>query len=379
MSGNPQTPQKQKRKTNDGACFSPPAKKWETPTKGKTTDITGFVMMVGQEQTSNNNNIYFDVVIQLAAKERRKVRVMKTESVGREVFLTGFEKGVATQCVQLKSVFLTQSTYFYNTSNGSAHIFSDKSPGFQPAPYSVFTSKSVENDVSAEVDIHAQVVYLNSVRFNPKNGSPYRNVVFQTDQNEMIYGTIWSEDLFNLQQNTPLYITNLKKKDFFGMLLYTTTNTMVMASGVNSKPALTAHQLQPFKLRAVNVHNPVHQKVAGIMGCSFKMLAPCPDRNCSGQLLPAAPGGKIGSCNAELCNKRVNLSLVKPSLKGEINLEDDLTLIVDKDAVDSTFGVGVYQLYINKPIELADKFLELMDVTVIYDKKTKRCVMVDQE
>ena len=61
--------------------------------------------MIGQEQTSNNNNLYFDVIIQLAAKERRKVRVMKTDAVGQEVFLTGFQRGVATQCVHSKSVF----------------------------------------------------------------------------------------------------------------------------------------------------------------------------------------------------------------------------------------------------------------------------------
>ena len=30
----------------------------------------------------------------------------------------------------------------------------------------------VENDVSTEVVIHAQMVYLNSVQFNPRNGSP---------------------------------------------------------------------------------------------------------------------------------------------------------------------------------------------------------------
>ena len=97
--------------------------------------------------------------------------------------------------------------------------------------HSTFTFRDVEHDVSAEIDIHAQLVYINSVRFNPKNGSPYRNVVFQTDQDEIIYGTIWSKYLFNLEENVSMYITNLKKKDYFGLLLYTSGNTMVMPSG----------------------------------------------------------------------------------------------------------------------------------------------------
>ena len=110
----------------------------------------------------------------------------------------------------------------------------------------------MENDVSPEVDIHTQMVYLNSVRFNLR-GSPYRNVVFQTDQDEVIY-SIYSQ-MFDCTSN--------QNKDFFGM--YTTSNTMVM-------PPLTAHELQPFKLRTVNVQNPVHQKVEEKMGRAHLVL-----------------------------------------------------------------------------------------------------------
>ena len=47
-------------------------------------------MVVGQEQTSNNN-VYFHVIIQLAEKEKSKVRVMKSDTALREVFLANFE------------------------------------------------------------------------------------------------------------------------------------------------------------------------------------------------------------------------------------------------------------------------------------------------
>ena len=73
--------------------------------------------------------------------------------------------------------------------------------------------------------------------------------------------------------------------------------------------------------------------------------------------------------------KRVRLSQLKPVLTGEIDL-DDVTLSVDKDAVDATFGLGVYDRYLRQAEQLSDKFLGLTDVTVVYEKKSRKCLMI---
>ena len=215
MAAPPCTPEKHKM-VSDGACFSPPPKKWTTPSKGKPKKLKGYVILVGQEQTSQNNNIYFDIMIQLAAKDKGRVRVMKTDAqVNRDVFLQHFVKGTPTKAIHFQSVFQTDDSYFYNGRLGSSHSFSDKSAGFAPCSYADFTAKNVERASSAQIDLHCQIVYINDIHFNPNNGSPYRNVVFQTDE-ETTFGTIWAEELFHLTENEMLYMTNLKKKITMG-------------------------------------------------------------------------------------------------------------------------------------------------------------------
>ena len=304
-----------------------------------------------------------------------RVRVMKTDAqVSRDVFLRHFVDGAPTKAIHFQSVFKTDDSYFYNARLGSLHSFSDDSPGFSPCTYADFTAKNVESLASAEIDLHCQIVYVNDIHFNPNNGSPYRNVVYHTDE-ETIFGTIWAEELFHLTENVKLYITNLKRKDYYGTLLYTTGMTMVMTSGQQCNPPLTTQQMLPFKLRATNVQNPIHKAVSCIVGCSFRSSTHCTAKGCIGQIVPTAAGGDIGTCSVAGCPKRVRLSQLKPVLTGEIDL-DDVTLTVDKDAVDGTFGLGVYDRYLHQAEQLSDKFLELTDITVVYEKKSKKCLMI---
>ena len=99
---------------------------------------------------------------------------------------------------------------------------------------------------------------------------------------------------------------------------------MIMQSGANSKPRLTANQLRPFKLRSFNVQKTVHQDIPGIISCAFKSTTSCPEKTCIGQLVPIATGGNFGQCNITGCPKRVKLPLVA----GEIEIHG-ITLLWD--------------------------------------------------
>ena len=83
-----------------------------------------------------------------------------------------------------------------------------------------------------EVNIHAQLMYVGGVKHNPINGSPYKNCIFYNARSAML-GTIWNTDYFELEENSQMYSTNLKRKDYFGVLLYTTSKTVIMPSSAS--------------------------------------------------------------------------------------------------------------------------------------------------
>ena len=365
----------QKRRNTDDSFHSPSTKQWKTPAKGqgKSVDITGYVLLVGHETRSQSNNPYFDIVIQRAKADTARVRLMMDANLKRDEFLELLTSEKSTTNVYFKSVMSTGDFYLFSVKSGSSYSFSSTTLGFLPTSFAQFTTalKNAESHVHSEMDIHSQMMYIGGVKYNPQNGSPYKNAVFYDGQTEM-FATIWNKDYFQLEEHIKMFFTNLKRKDYFGVLLYTTSKTIIMPSNMESIERLPADRLTPFILRSANVQNPSQITTECIIGATFQSTRPCTSKTCDGIIQEPAEGNR-GICNK--CPKRVNIQVVKKKIHGEIDV-NDMTLSVDRDCIDATFGEGVCETYLNAPEELADKFLEMKDVTIMYDGKKKKSILI---
>ncbi len=158
----------------------------------------------------------------------------------------------------------------------------------------------------------------------------------------------------------------------------TGTHSLQTSSMPSNEPpvdTLPTERVTPFRFRAANVQNPSEISVQSIMAASFRSFTPCPSKTCAGNVSDA--GGNLGTCDK--CPKKVNMLLRKKQIEGEIDVNDELSLTVDIDCIDATFGNGVSNTYSNKPSDLADKFLGMVNVVVMYDNKSKKTIIVQQE
>ena len=88
----------------------------------------------------------------------------------------------------------------------------------------------------------------------------------------------------------------------------------------------------------------------------------------------------FGKCsNYDKCKQMVNIDLAKYVLSGEITITNDVTLTADAEVVDSVFGDGVSALHNAQPDKITEKFLELRNISVLYDKKSSRLVAIEQK
>ena len=116
--------------------------------------------------------------------------------------------------------------------------------------------------------MHVQCLlkYVGGIKSNPTNGSLYRNVVFY-DAITQLFGTIWNPNYFHLDENVPFYITNLKHKDYFG-ILYSTTKTIIEPRNINIAASLPDDILKSVILRAANTQNPAQKTGECLLGAA---------------------------------------------------------------------------------------------------------------
>ena len=105
-------------------------------------------------------------------------------------------------------------------------------------------------------------------------------------------------------------------------------------------------------------------------------LVPCPSNHCRGEIMPPLTGN-IGKCSVAGCVERVNLCIAKKVLTRHIQVKKGLILKVNMEGIDASFGEGVATMYLDDTLSLSDKFLELVNPHIMYDKKTMTLVSAE--
>ena len=366
------TPQKRRSET---AMNSPPAKSWKSPKQrdlGKPEDINGFLLFVGQMALSQNNNQYFDIIIQRAKSVISTIRIM--DGLQKRALFVGQQCSQDTM-LSLCSVYRSNDIYFFNPINGSSLSFTPTTLSFPYSSFASFTTKlqDVPTSVASQIHVYCQLKFLGAKKQAP-GGSWFRNAVIY-DSSSDIFLTVWNHTLFDIVEEKDLYITELKIKEYFGLQLATQSNSNIMYCETSVLEPLPAVKLASYRARAQGTITPSEIVVPGIVGATFTSSISCPSEKCrTGQIIPPEQGN-IGKCN-ECSSGRVNMKLAKYSITGEIKIDDDV-LYINEEGIDAVFGDGVAKIYSKKPDDLADKFLEMEDLKIVYDSKSKNIVYVE--
>ena len=72
----------------------------------------------------------------------------------------------------------------------------------------------------------------------------------------------------------------------------------------------------------------------------------------------------------------VNVHRATHIVCGELQVTDEISLSADAEVIDSIFGDRVALLHRTQPERITEKFLELEDITVSYDNKTKKLLAI---
>ena len=349
---------------------------WKTPSKGKPTTLKGYIIFVGYEQTSSSNNVYFDVVIQQTESDIVNVRMMpqNQDTVSREEFL----QSVGTKNVVMEKVFSAEDMYFYKPLSGSSHKFKEENLSFKCDSYRKFTQSM--DQPQQKMNVECRLKYIGETK-PAANGSRIRNCVLYTETSEIL-ATIWNPTYFNLPEDKMLFIGEIVTEEYFGLKGKFISHTMVMLSDAESLiPLIPKERFEPLRIRALGILTTTEIDVDGLIGASFESKINCPTKNCAGQIqAPTDSNSKLGKCsNFKDCKRMLNIDRATTVLTGEINVTEDVTVTADAEVVDAIFGDGVAELHKGQPERITEKFLELENIRLSYDKKSNRLVAIHQQ
>ena len=319
--------------------------------------------------TSQSNNVYFDIIVQRAQEDTLRIRIMTQNIIKREDFFRAIKED--GMMLHLENVF-EDEMFFYNPTNGSKHEVLPTTLNFLKDSFSKFTTNLRAPTLNGMLTVECRVKYLGPAK-PAKTGSLIRNgIIYQQDTELLI--TIWHSTLFHLNENKMIYLTHLKVEDFFGIKLATTKLTLAMSSNGDLIDEISKERSEPLRIRALGVAQPSEISVEGIMSASITSTVPCHSKNCDGEILPPSGTGSIGKCSNSECSVRVNLRITPKTISGAITVENGITLSVNPESIDATFGDGVTKMYESSPTDLADKFLEMTNPTILYDRKLMQLI-----
>ena len=344
---------------------------WKTPSKGKSTDVKGFILLVSYEQILSSNNNYFDVIVQQTKTDIITIRVMpqKQPTISRDLFIKSIR-----QSVVMEKVFIGDDMRFYKPLSGSTHRINDTNTklSFKCDSYGKFTS--LLEQVQPLMNVQCMLKYIGTSKL-ANNGSRIRNCVLYSET-DAILTTIWNPAYFKLPEDKMLFIGGLVTEEYFGVQAKMLSRTYVMESTSPVIPIISKSRLAPLRLRAMGVTNATEIEVPGLIGASFSSAIHCTAKDCRGVIKPTADGGKFGKCSVEMCKTMVNVHRATHIVCGELQVTDEISLSADAEVIDSIFGDGVALLHRTQPEKITEKFLDLEDITVSYDNKTKKLLAI---
>ena len=290
---NPTTPKKTMKRKEPTTGPSP----WKTPKKGRTTNIEGFVVLVGLESTSQNNNAMFDIMVQRAKSDVVMIRIMTNNVIKRDEFVAALnlEGG---KVVVLTSVSDTaDGMFFYNLSNGSSHTFVVKDLSFTHDPFTKFIKKLSEHmsDASGTISIECRIKYVGGVK--KVNAFEVKEAILYDEDTEILL-SIWNPTFWDLTQEKNLYFAHLEIDNFFGVKLKTMKSTIIMENENTLIPDIPLARLKPLRVRAMGFLNTTQLQAKALTMAEIRLSVPCPSNKCypRGEINRQTPQGNIGKC-----------------------------------------------------------------------------------
>ena len=190
-------------------------------------------------------------------------------------------------------------------------------------------------------------------------------VVDATGQIEI---TVSKNSWFSLTEETPILMTEMLVKEFFGVKLSTTHNSCFKKVEEDICPMWPDNIVEVTNVDEVSSLDCVNF-------CSVTLCcnAICPVCREGTKLCDAVEGEeKMPECIK--CESLFRLNRCEVSGSVHIELENDavLTLLIDNSVIDNLYGAGTCRLYSRKIKELTNKLMMLENFVISYTSVTKK-------
>ena len=337
------TPQKGASRKLFGTPGGSPS--FSTPsTKGRSEDVSGFLVGVGFPEKSRKGNTYYLLQVQVSKSELISLMVMEDQNNPKRGEFLAFSKKPVT----FYSVFPGNETYFFSRSKGS---------GFKPCAIDHFTiddlTVSLQHISTKQTGTYHIKVMLKWVGDpeTTKNGSKMRKAIV-ADITGSFKLTIWKGAWWPLLKEDTVYImTNIILDEFFGYYLKTSVGSTYEKCDEKIEAAC------PDDIDDIIRRNKeVTIQCEGIDSVALTAIAYC--STCDNSI-PIIAGDKFFDCGpcdetrwASKCRYEMTGSIVVMAPLGEAPTLTPLKLVIDATTVDMMFGEGTAQRYGNKLKEL---------------------------
>ncbi|XP_057296765.1 uncharacterized protein LOC130625681 [Hydractinia symbiolongicarpus] len=197
-------------------------------TKQNSGSVSGCVTFVSPTKISAKANPYFDVYVKTSPSESKKIRVMSTSSMKRNLFT---EKEESKEPVRLIGLSPTKSNMFFFNSNTGGQVEENKDVTFQYLDLSDLTIKHVlEHGISGTFTLQGKIKWIQEERVVLVGQGKTKKFVrdgIMADESSHIAITVWSPLIDIVEQDVSLSVSDLVLQSKYGMKLSTTTSTEI--------------------------------------------------------------------------------------------------------------------------------------------------------
>ena len=182
--------------------------------KGKGESHVGYLMMVGPVEISRKGKPFYLVQLQVSKSECLTITVMQVPgNRRREDFMPYLD-----QVVLFESIYPGDSCFFFNSAKGSKYKVC-----VRELPYALCDMASTVEQIKAQSSGKFNLKGLLKWVHDGASGQCRSAVV--ADATGHIEVTVWKNSWFSLTEESPILMTEMLVKEFFGVKLSTTHNS----------------------------------------------------------------------------------------------------------------------------------------------------------
>ena len=329
-------------------------------TKGKTANISGYLLSVSQYKKSKKGNTYFNLQIQVSKSEIIPLTVMQSYgNKKRDDFI-----GHVDSALSFESVFPGDDCYFYYSTKGSRHmvcvVHLDFELDYAVSTLETLNKKNFEGKCVDLFNVKVMIKYINDGDEHER-----RRKALIADNTGYMKLTLWDEMWFEVAHDTTYVLSHLQLSNNFGLQLSTTRNSFHRKLEEKITPAWPADIVH-----MCNIDEDVNISVENFSGASLKSYALCPKCKQPVQLEEGMDNDlpECGPCDSEF---RVKKCKITGTVTIDIDDEEVLTLSIGDQIIDNYFGAGTCKLHARKVKSiLRRKLMQIENVTICYTSRS---------